>query len=172
MIDTIDENDEQKEQENFIKKIYTDKASKLLKITFFVLIFDFLTYLFFGLLGEFDFGVIFEIIAFIFVINAYNIIEKQSIDRAKTNIIIAMVPIGWLLIYDFIDLLSHSGQIIEEITRYYSSLDFMFYEYTLDLVDITLVLIMLFLFLSYRSLCKALGDKRYKESTDWFYDKK
>lgn len=172
MIENTNENNEQKEQEEFTKKIYTDKASKLLKWVFGILIFDFITYILFGFLGYFDFGVFFEIVTFIFVIKSKNIIKEQSIDKAKTNIIIAMIPVGWLLIYDLIDLFSHLGQIIEELISYYSSLDFFFYEYSLDLIDIPLLLIMLLLFLSYTSLCKATGDSRYKQSTDWFYDKK
>ncbi len=172
MIENINEDNAEKEQKEFIKKIYAEKAGKLLKWAFWILIFDIATYALFIFLGDFDFGVIFEIITFFFVIKSMNIIKEYSIDRAKTNIIIAMIPVGWLLIYDFIDLLSHLGQIIQELTRYYSSSDFFFYEYTFDLVDITLLLIMLLLFESYRSLCKSTGDKRYKESTDWFYEKR
>lgn len=172
MIEDTNENNDQKEQENFTKKIYADKAIRILKYVLGILIFDFATYIIYGFMGYSDFGVFFEIITLIFVIKAKNIIKEQSIDKAKTNIIISMLPIGWLLVYDFIDLLSHLGQISEELKRYYSSSDFLFYTYTLDLVDITLLLIMLLLFLSYASLCKATGDNRYNQSTDWFYDKK
>ena len=172
MSNGLSEDNEEKEQEEHVKKIYSDKAEKLLKWVFGILIFDFVTYLVFFFLGYPDFGVFFEIVTFIFVIIAIKIVGRYSAEQAKSKIIIAMIPIGWLLIYDLIDLFSHFGQIIEELADYYNSLDFLFYSYTLDLVDIPLLVIMFLLYRSYISLGKATGDKKYEESTDWFYDKK
>ena len=167
----LDKEQEQEEAEH-IKKIYADKAGRLLKWVLGILIFDFVTYLVFILIGDTDFGVFFEIITFIFVIISIWLISKYSLEQAKSKVIIAMIPIGWLLIYDLIDLFSHIEQIVEELTNYYYNLEFFFLDVELYLVDIPLLIILLLLFKSYTSLCKALGDKKYQESTDWFYDKK
>ena len=164
--------EKEKEQKEFVKQIYTEKTVGILKIVLGILIFDFITYFIFGAMGQFDFGIFFELVTLVFVITAMKKAKEKSIYDSKKNIIVAMLPIGWLLVYDFIDLLSHSGQIIAELTEYYQNLDFLFYGYTLDLVDVTLIAIITLLFAGYVSLSKSNGEERYKGSTDWFYDQK
>ena len=75
-----------------IENVYKNKTINLLKICIGLSIFSFATYLsgiFFY--NAFDFGLIFEIISFIFALNQ---ILKNDFQSGKRNTIIAMIPIG------------------------------------------------------------------------------
>lgn len=78
-----------------IKKIYTDKATNLLKICIGIFIFSGLSYIVGIFLYEsFDFGLIFEIISSIFVLIAINKIEQNNLPLGKKFTILAMIPVG------------------------------------------------------------------------------
>lgn len=81
--------------------------------------------------------------------------------RAKRYIICSMLAIGWILIYDII----------------------MFFSYVKDMVDVMFIcenylfgesfsiFYLITLFLINLDLSKADNPIKYKENTDWFYEK-
>ena len=72
-----------------------------------------------------------------------------------------MLPIGWLFVYDGITYLLSAESFIGLIT--------MIFLYIFS--EILLIIYMLTLFLIKKSLEKAGDPEKYKESTDWFYEK-
>ena len=61
-----------------------------------------LTYVISLMNGEFDFGIVFEIISFGFLLIARNYILKYDEIKAKRYNMCAIASIGWILIYDII----------------------------------------------------------------------
>lgn len=160
------------ENKKHIEKIYTDKVTNLLKICIGIFIFNVLTYLIgIFLYDSFDFGLIFEIISFIFVVIALNKIKQKNLQFGKRIIIIAMVPIGLLIIYDFINLLVNIDQVLIEVAGYYMSYAQYFYYLEPYLFDVTLVALIVLLYRTYSSLCKIDGTKESDNYIDTFYDK-
>ena len=82
-------------------------------------------------------------------------------DRSKRFTILSMIPIGWLLIYDLIVTFSNVSDIVE-LT--FLGFDFVFQEgfIILDLV---------ILYLITKDLDKADNPEKYKDSTDWFFER-
>lgn len=160
------------ETQKHIRKIYIDKAINLLKFCIGIFIFSGLTYLI-GIFAynSFDFGLILEIISFIFVVLALNNIKQDNLSSGKKNTIIAMIPVGWLVIYDFIILLANSGEVLVEIISYFLSFDQFFYCLEPYLFDITLIISIVLLYKTYSSLCLADGSKKSSNYIDSFYDK-
>lgn len=160
------------ENKNHIKKIYTDKATNLLKICVGISIFSGISYLI-GILSynSFDFGLIFEIISFIFIVTAFNKVNQNDLQSSKKNTIIAMIPIGWLIIYDLINLLVNITEVTSEVINYYTSFDQYFYYLEPYLFDVTLVISIILLYKTYSSLCIADGSKESDNYVDTFYDK-
>ena len=155
-----------------IEATYKDKASNLLKICMGVLIFSGISYLIAIFINKsFDFGFIFEIIAFVFTILAINKIGQNDLASAKRDIIIAMIPIGWLIIYDLINLLVNADEVFTEVASYYISGDFLFYSIEPYLCDVTLIASIILLYRAFISLGKADGSKKADNYTDIFYDK-
>lgn len=111
--------------------------------------------------GEFDFGIVFEIISLVFLLVARNYMSKYDESRAKRYIICSMVAIGWILIYDIILLCSSIQDVID--------LAFLGYDYFF--AEIFSILYLVILFAINRDLSKADNPIKYKESTDWFYEK-
>ena len=162
----LDTPEEIAEQKAHIKKTYSMKANTFLKISLAVLIFDLFTYLIFFELGAFDFGVIFEFVAFVFTILAIMSSNKEDIKKTKTYIIISSASIGWLLLYDIICELPYLMDYILVLSGYY-------YPSLYDLLGLTLVLIIIFNVLAYKSIVRASGTVSSEEEIkDWFYDVK
>ena len=90
------------EEKEFIIKVNIDQANNKTMIPIVLMVISILTYVFPLMLGEFDFGIVFEIISLLFLIIARNYMNKYDEIRSKRYIICAMIPIGWLLIYDLI----------------------------------------------------------------------
>ena len=86
---------------------------------------------------------------------------KYDEDRSKRYTIFAMIPIGWLLIYDLITILSYVSNM----------LDFTFLGLDFVLQEGFTILDLLILFAINKDLRKADNPEKYKESTDWFYEK-
>ena len=155
-----------------IKAIYSDKASNLLRICIGISIFSFLTYLIgIFLYHSFDFGFIFEMISFIFIIFSLNRIKHDDLQSGKRNVIISMLPIGWLIIYDLINLLANIEEVGGEVLKYYTSFDQFFCSIEPYLYDITLVASIILLFSAYLDLCKADGTKKSYDYAENFYDR-
>ena len=72
-----------------------------------------------------------------------------------------MIPIGWLLIYDFITLIANTSDAID--------LTFLWYDFILG--DGITILIIIILYAINKDLRKADNPEKYKESTDWFYER-
>ena len=159
------------ENKEHIKKVYTEKAINLLKVSLGLGIFSLCTYIVgIFLYQSFDFGCIFEIISFVFVLLAYLNVQKNNWQSSKRNVIIAMLPLGWLLVYDFIHLLVHLNEVLPEIVGYYMSFDQYFYYLGPYLFDFTLIDSLLLLYKTYSSLCIADGTRKDNSFVDTFYD--
>ena len=163
---TFDTKEEIEKQKAHIKKTYSMKANTFLKFSLAVLIFDLITYLVFFMLGEFDFGVIFEFIALISTILAIIASDKEDIKKTKKHIIISSLSIGWLLLYDIICDLPYFMDILLVFTGYY-------YPSFYDILGISLFLIVVFNVLAYKAITRASGTvESQEEIKDWFYDVK
>lgn len=111
--------------------------------------------------GEFDFGILFEVASLVFLILARNYMSQYDETRAKRYIICSIVSIGWILIYDII-LLCVSIQ---------DAIDVAFLGYDYLLGEFFLILYLIILFAINKDLSKADNPEKYKESTDWFYER-
>ncbi len=154
-----------------VEKVYSEKAINIFKYCIGIFIFSFCTYAIALFFGNFDFGLIFEIISFIFTILALNKIKNKNYYKAKTYTIIAMIPLGWLIIYDLINLLVNIKEVIAELIFYYTSSDQFFYHIEPYLYDIALVATIILLFLAYKSIRRADGTDENNNPTDAFYEK-
>ena len=154
-----------------IQKIYVDKALRYLKFCIGIFAFSGFSYLIALLYNAFDFGLIFEIISFVFVIISINRLKQNQLQASKKSLVISMIPIGWLIIYDFINLLANSGEVTIEVIHYYTSLDQYFYYLAPYLVDVTLIALIVLLYKSYSSVNRADGTTVSNNYTDTFYDK-
>jgi len=109
-----------------IQEVYREKAIRFLKFCIGIFAFDGFTYLVpfvynaIGLrhMNAFDFGLIFEVISFVFVLLSIDRLKQNNLQSSKKSIIIAMIPIGWLIIYDFINLLANIEEVLGDVTLY------------------------------------------------------
>lgn len=149
------------EEKEFIKKVNIDKANNTTKISIILIIISILTYVIPLVFGEFDFGIVFEIASLIFLLISKSYMGKYDETRAKRYLICSMIPIGWILIYDFIILLSAIAY----------GMDIIIVGYGFFRGELLSILYMLLLFAINKDLAKADNPIKYKESTDWFYEK-
>lgn len=159
------------ENQKHIEKIYANKATNLLKICIILSIVSGLTYLI-GILSynSFDFGLILEIVSFIFIIFAISKINQNNLQSGKRNTIIAMIPLLLLVIYDLLHLLSNINEVTVNVIEYYTSFDQFFYYLEPYLFDVTSVASIFLLFKAYFSLSKADGSTKINNYVDNFYD--
>ena len=135
------------------------------------MLFDGVTYLIgIFLYNSFDFGFIFEIASFIFILIALNKLEQDNLELTKKYIFISMIPIGGLLIYDFINLLANFEEVFAEVLTYYTRFHQYFYYLFPYLVDLILIALIVLLYKSYSSINKADGTEVSNNYTDVFYD--
>lgn len=159
------------ENKEHIQKIYTEKAQKLLKFCIVILIVSGITYLIgFFLYNSFDFGLVFEIITFIFILIANNRIEQKNMKLGKINTIMAIIPISFLIIYDLIHLAINIEEVLEEVLIYYTSSDQFFYNIEPYLFDVTLIAVIKLLYKTYKALNKADNTQQSENYLDTFYD--
>lgn len=148
-------------EKNFIKNVNIDKAKNKTIGCITLTIISLLSYVVPLMFGDFDFGMVFEIFTLVFIFMARNYMTKYDEDRSKRYIILAMIPIGWLLIYDFITIMSYVSDI----------LDFTFLGFDFALQEGFTILDLMILFAINKDLRKADNPEKYKESTDWFYER-
>ena len=148
-------------EKEFVKNVNIDKAKNKIGTCIFLTIINLLSYVLPLMFGDFDFGVFFEILTLVFIFMARSNIIKYDEDRSKRYTIFAMIPIGWLLIYDLITILSYVSNM----------LDFTFLGLDFVLQEGFTILDLLILFAINKDLRKADNPEKYKESTDWFYEK-
>lgn len=148
-------------EKEFIKKVNIDKAKNKTIACIVLTIISLLSYVVPFLLGHFDFGMIFEILTLVFIFIARNYMSKYNEECSKRFTIFAMIPIGWLLIYDLITILSYVSDIV----------DFTFLGLDFVLQDGLTILNLVILFVINKDLRKADNPEKYKENTDWFYER-
>lgn len=151
-------NDKEKE---FVKNVNIDKAKNKIMACIGLTIISLLSYVVPLMFGNFDFGMVFEILTLVFIFIARHYMSNYDEDRSKRFIIFAMIPIGWLLIYDFITILSYVSNV----------LDFTFLGLDFVLQEGFTILDLLILLAINKDLRKADNPEKYKESTDWFYER-
>lgn len=144
----------------FFRKVNVDKAKNKVKLPIIISIISLLTYVGPLLDGEYDFGIIFEIISLILILVARNYMLKYDEMSAKRYVVFAMLPIGWLLVYDFLLLCSATKDLLGISLL---GVEFVYYE-VLSIINI------IALFDIYKNLAKVENPEKYKESTDWFYE--
>ena len=148
-------------EKDFSKKVNIDKAKNKTIGCMVLTIISLFSYIVPLMFGDFDFGMIFEILTLIFIFMARNQMSKYDEDRSKIYTILAMIPIGWLLIYDLITILSYVSDV----------LDFTFLGLDFVLQGGFTILSLMILFAINKDLRKADNPEKYKESTDWFYER-
>ena len=111
-------------------------------------------------MGEFDFGVVFEIISLIFLLISNSFMGKYNETRAKRYLICSMVAIGWILIYDLISLL----------TSIASGVDIFIAGYAYGGGEFLTIAYLILLFKINNDLANADNPTKYKEKMDWFYE--
>lgn len=163
--------DEEKNKKH-IEKIYTEQATKLIKACLWLFIFDSLTYIYGLYLDKFDFGFIFEFISFIFLLIALNKLRKKDYLATKRNILIAIFPLCWIILYDLIKTFISFEEAVSVIVQFYIYYDafvatFFTFFYACDGVCLIVLLLLL---KTYNSLNKADGNIKSKNFTDSFYD--
>ena len=150
------ENDEKE----FVKKINVDKAKNKTKYAIGCLIISILSYVIPFLVGEYDFGIVFEIATLVCIFIAKNRMSIYDEEGSKKYIIIALLSIGWLLVYDIVTI----------VLSAYDFIDLLDMSASLILQEIFTLSGFSFLFAIYKDLRKADNPEKYKESTDWFYE--
>lgn len=148
-------------EKEFIREVNIDKAKKKTIAPMVFIGISLLTYVMPLMWGEFDFGILFEVASLVFLILARNYMSQYDETRAKRYIICSIVSIGWILIYDII-LLCVSIQ---------DAIDVAFLGYDYLLGEFFLILYLIILFAINKDLSKADNPEKYKESTDWFYER-
>ena len=151
-------NDKEKE---FVKNVNIDKAKNKIMACIGLTIISLLSYVVPLMFGNFDFGMVFEILTLVFIFIARHYMSNYDEDCSKRFIIFAMIPIGWLLIYDFITILSYVSNV----------LDFTFLGLDFVLQEGFTILDLLILLAINKDLRKADNPEKYKESTDWYYER-
>ena len=147
---------EEKEKE-FSKKVNIDKAIKKSNTAIALITISVLTYVVPLIEGNFDFGMIFEVISLVFTLISRLYMSKYNAIKSRTFNICSIFSVGWILIYD--------------IMIFLSSTDSLFYIDYYDWFEIFTIGYMVILFLINKDLSKADNPEKYKESTDWFYEK-
>ena len=82
-----------------------------------------------------------------------------------------MIPIGWLIIYDFINLLANLNEVMAIVIKYFTTWDRYYYSLRPYLVDVTLIVLIVLLYKSYSSVNKAGNNTKSDNYTDIFYNK-
>ena len=144
------------EEKEFIKKINIDKANVIILPAIGLLALSICTYIIPLLLGNFDFGIIFEIISLISMLFTKHFINKYNENLSKTFIMVSIASLGWIIIYDVFIYLADPYFIMPY--------DIYF------LFDLLPIIVLLLQFRIYKNISKADNPEKYKESTDWYYE--
>lgn len=151
-------NDKEKE---FVKKVNIDKSKNKTTASIVLMSISLFSYILPLIFGDFDFGLIFEILTLVFIFLARHNMEKYNEELSKKCIVLAMIPLGWLLIYDFITMMSYVTNVLN---FEFLTLDFLLQE------GVT-IWAFIILYQANKCLNKADNPEKYKESTDWFYER-
>lgn len=150
------------EEKELIRKVNIDKAKNKTNMGILFITLSLLTYLIPIMLGDFDFGIVFEIISLICIIIARYYMSKYDEIKAKRYTIVSMLSIGWILVYDIIFIIAS----IKDIGDLLLGSSYFFWGEIFSLSYLAE------LFVINMNLSKADNPEKYKESTDWFYERK
>jgi hypothetical protein len=148
------------EEKKFYKEINIDKAKNKTVKAIILIILSILTYVEPLIYGEFDFGVILEVISLVSLLIARRYMTQYDEKRSKRYIVCSIISIGWILIYDAIILILSIRNAADIVLLG----DYFFFG------EIISILYIITLFAINRDLAKADNPVKYKESTDWFYE--
>ena len=148
-------------EKKFIETVNIDKARNKTKICIVLSSISMLTYVLPLIYGDFDFGIVFEVLTFVFMLLARHFMANYDGDAARKCVILAMIPIGWLFIYDLITVVSFISDIF----------DFTFLGIDFSVQEGLTVFVLAILFGINMDLRKADNPEKYQESTDWFYER-
>ena len=149
------------EEKQFIIKVNVDKAKKKMISPFLLIIVSVMSYIIPLMYGKFDFGIVFDFVSLVFLIIARIYMTNYDEIRSKRYVICAMIPVGWMLIYDLVIIFS-SGDY---------ALEYFFFNYEFYFGELLSIFYLLLLFSINKDLSKADNPTKYKESIDWFYEK-
>lgn len=164
------------EDKEFTKQIYLDKAKNVTK---YALIMEVISIFISIIFRKFSIDTISVIVALILTAILYLNILNKEIDVSKKYIIAISIMIVISLIFGILNFLINIEEYNEDIEREsWANLEYgtevpghleaHLYEY-LDTLAIPIIVTIIIV---YKDLCKAEGDKRFRKSTDWFYDTK
>ena len=148
-------------EKEFVKKVNLDKAKNKTVACISLTIISLLSYVVPFIFGDYDFGMVFELLTLVFILIAKHYMSIYDSDRSKRFTIFAMIPIGWLLIYDLITILSYISNVW----------DLTFLSFGFVLQESFTIFVLSILFAINKDLRKADNPEKYKESTDWFYER-
>ena len=148
------------EQRKFSNEVNSDKAKGKLNIAIGIMLISLATYIPSFLFSDFDFGFIFEVTSFIFVIIARVKLENYNSAPAKSCLIIALLSEGWLFVYDifrFVIICLNSSY----------SYRYGYWFYIAEAMTFSYLSLIVY---SIKALSKAIDPISNRESTDWFYE--
>ena len=148
-------------EKEFIKEVNMDKAIKKIIVCITLTLISLLSYVMPLLLGAFDFGFVFEIITLVFTFIAKEYIGKNDEEHARKYTIMAIIPIGWLFIYDLLTVLPYISD-IADLT--YLGIGFLGGELLL-IANIMILLAVI------KDIRKADNPEKHQEDLDWFYER-
>lgn len=149
------------EENKTIKKANVDVAINRIKVPILLIVISLATYIIPLVFGAFDFGIVFELISFFFLLLSRAYMSIYDENKARLYIIFSMIAIGCILAYDII-LFFASIKDVADLALF--SYDYYISELLIIFYFITLVDI-------YSCLSKSVNPKKYKKRTEWFYEK-
>ncbi len=165
------------ENKKHIVEVYLDKAYSLLIPCVIAFIISFISYFVafnidlsnWGIFFQ-DFGIYFEVFSFFCIFIALNTIKKHNIPLSKKFIIMAMIPEGFLFIYDVFNVIANFDIVLSEIVIYSSRGSLNTILFILNYLDITVIAVLIFSYLSFSALSVADGTKKDNSFEKDFYD--
>lgn len=148
-------------EKDFVKKINMDKAKNKTLICIFFTLLSLRSYVEPLIHGNFDFGMIFETLTLVFIFIARHYMSNYDVKHSKEFTFLAIIPIVLLLIYDLITIIYYASTI----------LDFTLFGFDFFLTEFFTLQALLMLLAINKDLKKADNPEKYKESTDWFYER-
>ena len=152
---------QQKNMEHIANNCFKE-AAFFMKLSLGVLIFDLFTYIIALQFNAFDFGIFFETFSLIFAALSIFSLNNKEISSSKINILLSTVPILFLQLYDIVIMfINWKGYLFNILFGYI---------YLEDILALTLILILIFNFISYQTLKKIGTDLATNGNKNWFYE--
>ena len=148
------------EENKNVKSVHLSKARVVMALAFSALLGSVSSYIYPLAQGVFDFGFLFELFSVFLVFIAINYTRyEKKVLTARTLMLVSMFPVGFLIVYDILGVLSIGNMNALVLLRDLA--------YSLIFEGIFMILA----FLSYIELSRAYNPEDYKKPTDFFYEK-